>query len=108
MLRYFDLDEIVKFINTLEKGMQRVAISWRIISGYSGNNDDLYKLYYLCLLNSIARPTGLHTCGYFVANMRPEQSFQRGTAVPGAMITTDDAHTDGPTIFLAENVEEDR
>jgi hypothetical protein len=43
MLRYFDLDEIVKFIKYVREGMQRVAISWRIISRIFGN-DDLYKV----------------------------------------------------------------
>jgi hypothetical protein len=60
------------------------------------------KLYYLCLLNSIAEPdwATIH------ANMRPRTVVSTRTAVPGAMITTADAHTltDGPTI-LAENVE---
>jgi hypothetical protein len=59
------------------------------------------KLYYLCLLNSIAEPDWATIHGYFVANMRPRTVVSTRTAVPGAMITTADAHTltDGPTIF---------
>jgi hypothetical protein len=81
--------------------MQRVAISWRIISRIFGITMTSIKLYYLCLLNSIAEPDWATIHGYFVANMRPRTVVSTRTAVPGAMITTADAHTltDGPTIW---------
>jgi hypothetical protein len=43
MLRYFDLDEIVKFIKYLESGYE-LLFRGELFQGYSGNNDDLYKV----------------------------------------------------------------
>jgi hypothetical protein len=56
MLRYFDLDEIVKFIKYVRRAGMQSCYFVELFQGYSGNNDDLIKLYYLCLLNSIAEP----------------------------------------------------
>jgi hypothetical protein len=45
MLRYFDLDEIVKFIKYVrERVCRELLFRGELFQGYSGNNDDLYKV----------------------------------------------------------------
>jgi hypothetical protein len=83
MLRYFDLDEIVKFIKYVRES--GYAESCYFVENYFKDIREItmtsIKLYYLCLLNSIAEPTGL-PYGYFVAICDPERSFQRGRLFP--------------------------
>jgi hypothetical protein len=73
MLRYFDLDEIVKFIKYVRES--GYAESCYFVENYFKDIREItmtsIKLYYLCLLNSIAEPDWATIHGYFVANMRP-------------------------------------
>jgi hypothetical protein len=65
------------------------------------------KLYYLILLTSVKEVYWNAIHQHFISTQTSRISGSNNSAVPGAMITTSDAHTltDGPTIFLAENVE---
>jgi hypothetical protein len=58
MLRYFDLDEIVKFIKYVRES--GYAESCYFVENYFKDIREItmtsIKLYYLCLLNSIAEP----------------------------------------------------
>jgi hypothetical protein len=80
MLRYFDLDEIVKFIKYVrERVCRELLFRGELFQGYSGNNDDLYKLLLLCLL--YRQPDWLpYTDTSQICD--PERSFQRGRLFP--------------------------
>jgi hypothetical protein len=84
MLRYFDLDEIVKFIKYVRES--GYAESCYFVENYFKDIREItmtsIKLYYLCLLNSIASPTGLPYTDISSQICDPERSFQRGRLFP--------------------------
>jgi hypothetical protein len=109
ILRYFDLDEIVKFIKYVRDN--NYIEKCYFIENYFKDIRDItmtsIKLYYIGLLNSIIQCDWDDIYVHFIDTQTPRTAVSTTTLVPGAMITTYDAHTltDGPTIFLAENVE---
>lgn len=109
ILRYFDLDEIINFIKYVQCN-NYIEIDY-FMENYFKDIRDItmtsIKLYYLTLLDSIKECDWTTVNKYFIDTQKPKTNISTKSIVPGAMITTSDAHTltDGPTIFLAENVE---
>jgi hypothetical protein len=103
MLRYFDLDEIVKFIsyvnnnNFLQDDRYSISTKYEDLSELTMNN---IKIHYLEILGKIAPDSWTEIYHHFQSNRI--QKYKSNIHV-----ATSDAHTlvDGPTIFLAENVE---
>jgi len=103
LLRYFDLSEIVKFIHYLNKmdmiqdDRYKIAVKYENLSEMTMNN---IKLHYLDLLEQISREQWTIVYQYF--RERRVKKFESNIH-----IATTDAHTltDGPTIFLADDVE---
>jgi hypothetical protein len=132
MLRYFDLIEVTKFlhiVNNLDNAIEEhYKMSIYFEEGITSINMNSLKLYYLCVLQNInseywpqiyeklskeqlpkynlnIADNKLHrTKSINSLNNEPEI---KSTKPVGISITTNDAHTltDGPSIFLAENVE---
>jgi len=113
LLRYFDLTEIIRFIEHVQPNVEHK------INDYFGAITDItmnsIKLYYLKMLREIKDVdwveiyTHLTTTlpNKFYETRIPKSKYEK--IVPpgtGVLITTKDAHTltDGPTIFLAEDV----
>ena len=101
ILRYFNLQEIINFILYVHK---KISIKRQLnIENYFENPMDIdimgIKEYYVDLLAHIEEDYD-HIYNYF-------QTARKATSSSGIRITTNDAHTltDGPTIFLANDVE---
>ena len=103
LLRYFDLSEVVKFIHYLdtsgliEDDRFKISIKYENLSEMTMNN---IKIHYLELLERIL-PQHLGQI-YTHFNTTRKSKF-----ASNIYVATKDAHTltDGPTIFLADNVE---
>ncbi len=111
ILRYFDLYEILEFIqyvntNGLVNDRYKIENYYEKIEHITM---DSIKIYYLTLLAKLkpADWTAVHTA--MVAQQKPKFKVLEGepSATKGVLITTTDAHTltDGPTIYLCEDVE---
>jgi len=113
LLRYFDLTEIIRFIEHVQPHVEHK------INDYFGAITDItmnsIKLYYLKTLREIKETEWPSIYAHLTTTLpnkfyetriptsKYEKIAQPGT---GVLITTKDAHTltDGPTIFLAEDV----
>lgn len=119
ILRYFDLSEIVRFITYMsEWNTSLVAERYHIENYFSGEIGDItmnrLKLFYLDLLRGIPQESwsniysDLVRDAHFKFNKMPNsKTIDKGTsAAAGIQLTTEDAYTltDGPTIFLTEDV----
>jgi hypothetical protein len=116
ILRYFDLSEVVRFI-TYMTGTERknmVKERYHIENYFSGGIGDItmnqLKLFYLDLLRGISRE---HWETVFIeltadaTHKFSKRSVSTGKNISaGIQLTTEDAYTltDGPTIFLTEDV----
>ena len=102
ILRYFDLDEISKFISYVNK--KKYIPERYLINNYFDDIANInvinLKLYYLKILSKIKNEPYVATRNHLL-NKRKQKY---GSLIK---ITTSDAHTltDGPTIFLTNNVE---
>ena len=102
ILRYFDLDEISKLISYVNK--KNYIPERYIINNYFDDIANInvinLKLYYLKILSKIKNEPYVATRNHLL-NKRKQKY---GSLIK---ITTSDAHTltDGPTIFLTNNVE---
>jgi len=152
LLRYFDLSEIVRFINEIHHDPSPLAARYHIDSYFSDISEitmNSLKLYYLESLkrldkskwqsihqylittqtlkypdnspkpasNTLRRTQSVQvekpvqcTQGNSITKSQSVDSVQQkpiSSATGGILITTNDAHTltDGPTIFIAEDVE---
>jgi len=104
LLRYFDLSEIVKFLFYVN---QEIEIDEELkIREYFKTIDEItmnsLKLYYLEVLKRVGEENWAKI--YNMAIEMRKTKFANGSA--GLLATTTDAHTltDGPTIFLCEEV----
>jgi hypothetical protein len=103
LLRYIDLGEAVKFIEYVTKNgfikNERLALKLQFPTIDLINMNNL-KLYYLNLLGNIQGENWQSIYTYFIEKRAIKQPSNIN-------IVTKDAHTltDGPTIFLADNVE---
>lgn len=121
LLRYFDLPEILRFIDRVHTE-DNVVDEPLICENYFENGiADItmnnIKLYYLRLLKHVKEEDWSSLHSYLLETQKTKIPVKRKTTmvsnntvklnVAGLNITTTDAQTltDGPTIFLAENVE---
>ena len=103
LLRYFDLGEIVKFIYYMDKmklihdDRHRISVKYDDLNELTMNN---MKIHYLELLGRIREVEWEQIYTYF-------QSVREAKYKSNIHVATTDAHTltDGPTIFLADDVE---
>jgi len=103
LLRYFDLNEIVKFIHYLDKmniiaeDRYKISIRYEDLSELTMNN---IKIHYLNLLERIPKDRWSEIYEHF-------KELRTSKFASNVHVATTDAHTltDGPTIFLADNVE---
>ena len=103
MLRYFDLNEIVNFIyyinknNIIQDDRYKIAIKYEDLSNMTMNN---IKIHYLEILERIPQDIWTDIYNYFKSNRKIKYESN-------IHIATKDAYTltDGPTIFLANDVE---
>jgi hypothetical protein len=103
MLRYFDLNEIVKFIHYINKNNYVADERYKIATKYEDLTDmtmNNIKIHYLELLQKILPVQWSSIYNYF-------KSIRTQKYDSIIHIATKDAHTliDGPTIFLADDVE---
>lgn len=120
LLRYFDLPEILRFIDKLHKEEdlveEHLVCENYFENGIADITMDNIKLYYLRLLKHVKEDDwhDLHT--HLLETQKTKIPVKQKISivnnniklnVAGLNITTSDAQslTDGPTIFLAENVE---
>ena len=103
LLRYFDLGEIIRFIDYVNENNLYRSKRYHWSMSFTDIKDvtmDNIKLYYLDLLDNIKTDKWSQVFEHCVSKTKPlyDSSIR---------ITTHDAHTltDGPTIFLTENVE---
>ena len=108
LLRYFDLEEIIRFIMFIHENdfippAYRMDEWFEDISQITMNN---MKLYYLALLQN-TDPVGFIQSRSFLSS-RQEKKFPRSStgSLGGVLLTTKDSYTltDGPTIYLADNI----
>jgi len=107
LLRYFDLKEIIKFIEFVDKTENIIPEEKEDDLSIENRYDDLTNLninqikeHYLEILENIIPETWNNLYNYFQAN---RAKYFESTVYVG----TSDAYTltDGPTIFLTQNVE---
>jgi len=102
LMRHFDVSEIIAFLKYVRSN-GLITRDRYTIQGYFESIDDIsistVKQYYLDVLKHVAKHWKHHIKGY-KTSVRP---LERSTI----KLTTTDAHTltDGPTIYIAENVE---
>lgn len=101
MLRYFDLAEIIRYIKYVNKH-DIIADAYKIDAYFASISDvtmNSLKLYYLETLKHINRDKWQAAYEHLTTTQEPKFA--------GIQLTTADAHTltDGPTIFLANDVE---
>lgn len=101
MLRYFDLSEIIRYIKYVNKH-DVLAEAYKIDAYFASISDitmNSLKLYYLETLKHLNRDTWSTAYAHLTETQVPKFA--------GIQLTTADAHTltDGPTIFLANDVE---
>ena len=101
MLRYFDLSEIIRYIKYVNKH-DVLAEAYKIDAYFASISDitmNSLKLYYLETLKHLNRDAWPTAYAHLTETQVPKFA--------GIQLTTADAHTltDGPTIFLANDVE---
>lgn len=108
LLRYLDLREIIRFIKYIES-IQCIPPDYDIVNYFStvpGITMNTIKLYYLIILSKLPRTQWRDIYAAMQDDVfcryKKTQSLNSGI-----LFTTEDAHTltDGPTIFIAEDVE---
>lgn len=122
LLRYFDLLEILRFIEKVHKDQELIeehlVCENYFENGISDITMDNIKLYYLRLLKSVREEDWEPLHNHLLKTQKTKIPVKQKLSVvnndmnlklnvAGLNITTSDAQTltDGPTIFLAENVE---
>jgi hypothetical protein len=127
LLRYFDLQEIIKFVNKIHEYDNAISDNLHMNEYFENGIHDItmnsIKLYYLKLLNDLNPDYWGDIYDELYENhtskittktssiIKPSQTKNGQLTAPaniiGLQITTTDAHTltDGPTIYLTNNVE---
>ena len=113
LLRYFDLDEIIHFVVYIHEHNfippnYRMDQWFEDISQITMHN---LKLYYLVLLQCIEPSSFIH-CRAFLSTQQKNKyqssanKENNGGKLAGVLLTTKDSYTltDGPTIYLADNI----
>jgi hypothetical protein len=105
LLRYLDLAEVVRYVEhqqpLLEKNDNALHVDQYFASGLADVTMHSLKEYYLVLLQRQVVASAV------AAPLKRQPSLTTDGGGAGTLLTTRDAHTltDGPTIFLAEDVE---
>jgi hypothetical protein len=107
LLRYFDLSEIIRYIKYVNKH-EIVNNEYKIesyITSLSEITMNSLKTYYLISLRHLDASRWKEAHAHLVATQTPK--FAENGNGKGILLTTSDASTltDGPTIFLADDVE---
>jgi hypothetical protein len=119
LLRYFDLVEIVRFIQLVHTQLDYIPSEYRMEQyfeeGISAISMNSMKMYYLKLLKMVAMEhwETIHSeladtqSGKFTNMSRRRNRTSQPDEHRGFRLTCDDAHTltDGPSIYLVEDVE---
>lgn len=106
LLRYFDLSEIVRYIKYVNKH-ELLDADYNIDAYFASISDitmNTLKLYYLESLKHLKADQWPQTHRFLMSEQTPKFA---NASTSGISLTTTDAHTltDGPTIFLADDVE---
>jgi hypothetical protein len=108
LLRYFDLQEIVRCIETIHDRPNALEERYQLVSyfadeGIQGMTMNSLKLYYLVVLEHVSE----ECWPPIYALLAESQKTKFSAKLTGVQITTEDSHTltDGPTIFLADDVD---
>jgi hypothetical protein len=124
LLRYFDLSEIAKFVDFVNRN-NYIPDEYKADAYFAGSISEItmssLKLYYLEVLRRVKSDNWDKIFGHFqdtrsvrfgrkISNTMGSASLgsaSLGSASSGILLTTEDAATltDGPTIFLVEDVE---
>jgi hypothetical protein len=111
LLRYFDLQEIVDFIDAVHLTLEpsnnyHMDVYFETITDITMNS---LKLYYLRLISMIDESQWLHIKR--TTQQKPKfnkivESSSSSATLSGVLLTTKDSYTltDGPTIYLADNL----
>lgn len=125
ILRYFDLQEVVDFVQYVLKNGHAAGSKMRLERHFESLNEinmKNIKIYYVNLLANVKPDAWPQIHSHFVASRKPripanngidaKGNKQTGVAggpagVAGVYVTTKDAHTltDGPTIFISDEIE---
>jgi len=125
LLRYFDLEEIIRFIKYLYEinGVDEALRAENYFNSISEITLTSIKIYYLEIMKNINGDNWKEIYEYMVSSQKEyfqkdestgvkikntnESTSLSHTPIGGVLITTSDAHTltDGPTIFLVEDIE---
>ena len=101
LLRYFDLRELVRFVNHVEHTIPDQYKVQNYFTAMAEITMNRVKIYYLSLFKLIKRE-----CWKDIYNLMTTTISTQYNTIAGSLLTTEDAHTltDGPTIFIAEDV----
>lgn len=103
LMRYYDLEEIVKFVKYACENNFINTDRYKLENYYTDVSDlemNKIKIHYIEILKHIKKENYNDIYNYFQKNRKPKYTSS-------IHISTSDAHTltDGPTIFLADNVD---
>ena len=101
LLRYFDLRELVRFIKHVEHIIPEQYQVKNYFTTMKEITMNTVKMYYLTLFKFINRENWSNIYQHMKLTITTQYNSTAGT-----LLTTEDAHTltDGPTIFIAEDV----
>lgn len=124
ILRYFDLQEVVDFVQYISKNACAAGSKMRLERHFESLDDinmKNIKIYYVKLLANVKPELWPQIHTHFAASRKPripanngidakgnKQANASGPAgAAGVYVTTKDAHTltDGPTIFISDEIE---
>jgi hypothetical protein len=125
ILRYFDLQEVVDFVQYVLKNGYAAGSKMRLERHFESLNEinmKNIKIYYVKLLANVKPESWPQIHTHFAASRKPRipanngvdtkgnkltTSSQGPAGAAGVYVTTKDAHTltDGPTIFISDEIE---
>lgn len=125
ILRYFDLQEVVDFVQYVLKNEYAAGSKMRLERHFESLNEinmKNIKIYYVKLLANVKPESWPQIHTHFAASRKPRipanngvdtkgnkltTSSQGPAGAAGVYVTTKDAHTltDGPTIFISDEIE---
>lgn len=126
ILRYFDLQEVVDFVQYISKNACAAGSKMRLERHFESLDDinmKNIKIYYVKLLANVKPDMWPQIHAHFTASRKPRIPANNGidakgnkqasgsaagpAGAAGVYVTTKDAHTltDGPTIFISDEIE---
>ena len=107
LLRYFDLNEIVKFVSYVhEQKLSKIRLE-RYFEDLNCVNMTTIKLYYLNMLKTFDNDKWSAIYKHFASSRSAKILTRDKPGTTGVLVTTKDAYslTDGPTIFITDEIE---